>query len=335
MSDMGTTQVTRAVAAARRLQRARPDLAIEVRDLRQRYGTFEAVRGISFEVRRGELFALLGTNGAGKTTTLEVLEGFVAASDGEVRVLGHDPYQDRRALRPRLGIMLQDGGFLGDLTVAETVDLGRGLVADTGRSPMEDVLELVGLADKAKTHVRQLSGGQRRRLDLALAVQSRPEVLFLDEPTTGMDPEARRSTWHTIRWLRDAGTTILLTTHYLEEAERLADRLAIMHRGRIHVAGTVEEVVASAGDRITFRLPLDRPDLPALLPRLEGTAPFVTASAEDVWVEYALAGGADRTHAVLRTLLAWAEEHGVTLERLGARSGTLEDIFLRVVEEER
>ncbi|REF36831.1 ABC transporter ATP-binding protein [Thermasporomyces composti] len=331
---MRTTLGTRTVAE-RQSPVAATGLAIEVRDLRQRYGTFEAVRGISFEVRRGELFALLGTNGAGKTTTLEVLEGFVAASDGQVRVLGHDPYRDRRALRPRLGILLQDGGFLGDLTVAETVDLGRGLVQDTGRRPMDDVLELVGLADKAKTYVRQLSGGQRRRLDLALAVQSCPEVLFLDEPTTGMDPEARRSTWHIIQRLRDAGTTILLTTHYLEEAERLADRLAIMHRGRIHVAGTVEEVVSSAGDRITFRLPANRPELPAFLPDLEGAAPLVTASADDIWVTYALDGGADRTHAALRTLITWADEQGVTLERLGARSGTLEDVFLRVVEEGR
>ncbi|MEU4325847.1 ABC transporter ATP-binding protein [Nonomuraea dietziae] len=298
--------------------------AIEVAGLRQRYGSFEAVRGISFEVPQGELFALLGTNGAGKTTTMEVLEGFTRASDGMVRVLGLDPVKERRALRPRIGIMLQEAGFFGDLTVAETVDVWRGMSADAGRQPVkEDVLELVGLANKARTRVRQLSGGQKRRLDLALAVLSRPEVLFLDEPTTGMDPEARQATWEVIRGLKERGTTVLLTTHYLEEAERLADRLAIMHEGVIHTYGTVDEVVATTGDQITFRLPR-----PAEPPFLDGAAPV----SERGHVVYTLRGEA---HPALRALLAWADEMELTLERLEVRRGTLEDAFLRVVEDKR
>ncbi len=306
--------------------------AIEVSGLRQRYGDFEAVRGVSFSVATGELFALLGTNGAGKTTTIEVLEGYRPATEGRVRVLGLDPRRDRRALRPRVGIMLQHGGFLEDLTVAETVAAWAGFAADVNRPAIGDVLELVGLAHKARTRIRQLSGGQKRRLDLALAVIARPEVLFLDEPTTGMDPEARRDTWEVIGRLRGEGVTVLLTTHYLEEAERLADHLAIMHEGRIHVRGTVDEVVAEAGDRITFRLPeVHWEDLPVLA----GVAPAVTRADGRCEVSYTLAEGpaAVRAHAALRPLLDWAAERGLTLERLEVRRGTLEDVFLRVVGE--
>lgn len=333
---------------------------IEVGGLRQKYGDFEAVRGISFTVPRGELFALLGTNGAGKTTTMEVLEGFAPATDGTVRVLGLDPVRQHRELRPRVGIMLQEGGFLGDLTVAETVDLWRGLSEDAGRPvtlsggtelpgsltlfgrvrgvgrATMGALELVGLESKARTKVRQLSGGQKRRLDLALAVLSRPEVLFLDEPTTGMDPEARRTTWQVIEDLRAGGTTVLLTTHYLEEAERLASRLAIMHEGLIHTYGTVEEVVAGSGDTIVFRLPgttWSFGDLPAP----DGVTPTLTYADGDTEVVYAIAGGQPETraHAALRPLLAWADEHGEVLERLAVRRGTLEDAFMRVVGERR
>ncbi|MEU7894663.1 ABC transporter ATP-binding protein [Nonomuraea sp. NPDC049152] len=298
--------------------------AIEVAGLRQRYGSFEAVRGISFEVRPGELFALLGTNGAGKTTTMEVLEGYARASEGKVRVLGLDPVRQCRALRPRIGIMLQEAGFLTDLTVAETVAIWKGMSADAGRPPAEgDVLEVVDLANKARTRVRQLSGGQKRRLDLALAVLSRPEVLFLDEPSTGMDPEARQATWEVIRGLKERGTTVLLTTHYLEEAERLADRLAIMHEGVIRTYGTVDEVVSTTGDQITFRL-----SRPAEPPLLHGAAPVVANRQ----VVYSLTGEA---HPAVRTLLAWADGQGLTLERLEVRRGTLEDAFLRVVEDKR
>ncbi|MEO3809524.1 ABC transporter ATP-binding protein [Sphaerisporangium sp. B11E5] len=308
--------------------------AVEVDGLRQAYGDFEAVRGISFTVRPGELFALLGTNGAGKTTTMDVLEGLRPARQGDVRVLGLDPHRQRRRLRPRVGVMLQEGGFVGDLTVAETVRVWGGLSADVGRPPDGDVLETVGLAGKARTRVRQLSGGQKRRLDLALAVLSRPELLFLDEPTTGMDPEARRDTWDVIKGLRAAGTTVLLTTHYLEEAERLADHLAIMHEGTVHVRGTVDEVVAEAGDRIVFRLPrLPRGGPPSLL----DTTAEIARSGDGAAVTYTLTGTspAGRAHAALRPLLAWADEHRLTLHGLEIRKGTLEDVFLRVVGDAR
>ncbi|GII91278.1 ABC transporter ATP-binding protein [Sinosporangium siamense] len=317
------------------------DLAIEVGGLHQRYGSFEAVRGISFSVRQGELFALLGTNGAGKTTTMEVLEGFAKPGDGQVRVLGLDPWRQRRALRPRMGILHQDAGFIGDLTVAETVDMWRGMSADAGRGTIDNALALVDLENKAKTKVRQLSGGQKRRLDLALAVLARPEVLFLDEPTTGMDPEARVATWRVIQSLRTEGTTVLLTTHYLEEAERLADHLAIMHEGRIHTYGTVDEVVAAAGDQVTFRLAVSAAEaktrFPQGLPFVAGNAPLVTYAADHLQAVYTLDDGhpGDRAQAAMRTLLSWSDQSGVTLERLEVRRGTLEDVFMRVVGEVR
>ncbi|GAB3438786.1 ABC transporter ATP-binding protein [Streptomonospora sediminis] len=306
------------------------DTAISVRGLRQSYGTFEAVKGISFEVRRGELFALLGTNGAGKTTTIETLEGFRRPSSGTVRVFGTDPYGQPPELRERVDAVLQHSGLLPELTAAETVDLSRDLAAD----PMDraEVLELVDLADKAKVPVNRLSGGQKRRLDLGLAVLSRPEALFLDEPTTGMDPEARRATWATIAELVRAGTAILLTTHYLEEAERLADRLAIMHRGEIRVEGTVRDVVAEWGDRIGFRLPADVRS--ADLPELPGASAAVEMRGSTPWVGYTVRGDdtAGRAHRALEALLEWARLRGTTLERLELRSASLEDVFLSVAE---
>ncbi|MFB9893041.1 ABC transporter ATP-binding protein [Planobispora takensis] len=350
---------TRQLADATGTGTTGPEDVIEVGGLRQKYGDFEAVRGISFTVPRGEVFALLGTNGAGKTTTMEVLEGYAPATDGTVRVLGLDPIRQHRELRPRVGIMLQEGGFLGDLTVAETVDLWKGLSRDAGRpvtmsgstelpggftllgSRIRRVdrvtmgaLELVGLEKKARVRVKQLSGGQKRRLDLALAVLAAPEVLFLDEPTTGMDPEARRTTWKVVEDLRDAGTTVLLTTHYLEEAERLADRLAIMHEGRIHTHGAVEEVVATSGDMIAFRLPGTSWTF-GDLPVLDGVAPALTYASGGTEVGYTLSGSdaGTRAHAALRPLLAWADTRGETLERLAVRRGTLEDVFMRVVGE--
>ncbi|KII00443.1 ABC transporter ATPase [Streptomonospora alba] len=304
--------------------------AISVRDLRQSYGDFEAVRGISFEVERGELFALLGTNGAGKTTTVETLEGFRRPTAGSVRVLGADPYGQPPELRGRVDAVLQHSGLFPELTTAETVDLSRDLAAD----PMDRdaVLELTGLTDKAGVQVRQLSGGQKRRLDLGLAVLSRPEALFLDEPTTGMDPEARRATWETIAGLVREGMAILLTTHYLEEAERLADRLAIMHRGETRAEGTVRDVVLRWGDRIAFRMPagVRVEDLPEL--------PGATAAAEirrgEAWVCYTVRGDdADgRAHRAMEPLLEWARRSGTALERLELRSASLEDVFLSVAE---
>jgi ABC-2 type transport system ATP-binding protein len=293
-------------------------LAVEVDGLHQWYGSFEAVRGVSFQVRPGELFALLGTNGAGKTTVLETLEGFQSAEPGSVRVLGRDPHRDRSEVRPQLGIMMQEGGLFADLTVAETLDLWRGLTP----SPRDraELLDLVNLAGKAGVRARQLSGGEKRRLDLAMAITGRPRVLFLDEPTTGMDPEARQAVWRVVRDLVSDGTTVLLTTHYLEEAEQLADRLAIMHRGRFEVAGTVGEVLAEHGDRISFRVPahLGIEDLPV--------PPGVRPAISEGRVSYTVNG----LQGALYELLRWADGKQLALADLEARSASLEDVFLKI-----
>ncbi|MGI5426899.1 ABC transporter ATP-binding protein [Streptomyces sp. CA-179760] len=298
---------------------------IEVTDLRRVYGGgFEAVSGISFSVRRGEIFALLGTNGAGKTSTVELLEGLAAPADGRVRVLGHDPYTERALVRPRTGVMLQEGGFPSELTVTETTRMWAGCVS--GARPPAEVLALVGLESKAGVRVKQLSGGQRRRLDLALALLGHPEVLFLDEPTTGLDVEGRRETWELVSALRDGGTTVLLTTHYLEEAESLADRLAIMHEGRIASTGTPAEVTAAQPSRISFELPDgyfvgDLPPLGEL---------GVTGHETDGRIVRL------RTRELQRAatgLLLWAERARVELRRLDVRSASLEEAFLGIAKE--
>jgi ABC-2 type transport system ATP-binding protein len=295
------------------------EYVIEAEGLRRTYaGGFEAVTGISFSVARGEIFALLGTNGAGKTSTVELLEGLAAPDDGRVRVLGHDPFRERAAVRPRIGVMLQEGGFPSDLTVAETTRMWAGCTS--GARPTGEALKLVGLAERFGVRVKQLSGGERRRLDLALALLGRPEVLFLDEPTTGLDAEGRRDTWELVRTLREGGTTVLLTTHYLEEAESLADRLAIMHRGRIVTAGSPAEVTAARPSRIRFLLP-------------EGVA----AGRLPLSLRAAAAGRRIeiRTHHLqqsLGELLLWAKESDVRLEELDARSASLEEAFLDIAQ---
>ncbi|BAJ30341.1 MULTISPECIES: ABC transporter ATP-binding protein [Kitasatospora] len=290
--------------------------AVEVVDLRRGYGDYEAVRGISFSLARGELFALLGTNGAGKTTTLEVLEGYHPPTAGTVRIFGLDPYTAGAEVRRRTGTMLQEGGFFKELTVKETVDCWR---AFTSRArPTAEVLARVGLEPKAGTRIAQLSGGERRRLDLALAVLNDPELLFLDEPTTGMDPEARRATWRLVKELRAAGTTVVLTTHYLEEAQQLADRVAIMDRGLIAATGTVAEVLAGRGDLIT--LPLPPGHRLADLPELLGTAPVLTDGLAGYRVP--------RSAPALAALHGWAAARGVELDGLEVRAGSLEDVFL-------
>jgi ABC-2 type transport system ATP-binding protein len=207
---------------------------IEVRNLRKNYGPLAAVDGVDLSIAPGEIFALLGPNGAGKTTTVEILEGFRTRDSGHVRVLDFDPQlkgQDAREFRDRIGIVLQSTSDAGDLTVRETIHHFSGYYSNP-RDP-EKVIESVGLSEKADSLIRHLSGGQRRRLDVGLGIVGSPELLFLDEPTTGFDPEARRAFWSLIRELRDGGTTILLTTHYLDEAEALADRVAIINRGEI------------------------------------------------------------------------------------------------------
>ncbi|MGA5729899.1 ABC transporter ATP-binding protein [Streptomyces seoulensis] len=295
---------------------------IEVTGLRRVYGSgFEAVRGITFSVARGEIFALLGTNGAGKTSTVELLEGLAAPAGGRVRILGHDPHAERAAVRPRTGVMLQEGGFPSDLTVAETTRMWAGCVS--GSRPEAEALDRVGLTGRSGVRVKQLSGGERRRLDLALALLGDPEVLFLDEPTTGLDAEGRRDTWELVRSLRDAGTTVLLTTHYLEEAEDLADRLAILHEGRIAASGTPAEVTDGRPAGISFRLPTGY--FPGDLPPL----------AELGVCAHEITGRTVRlsTRELQRTatgVLAWAERAGVELHGLDMRSASLEEAFLQI-----
>jgi ABC-2 type transport system ATP-binding protein len=216
------------------------DAAIEVRDLRKSYGTVEALRGVSFDVRRGEVFGLLGPNGAGKTTTVEILEGYRRRSHGEVRVLGHDPERRDRSLQERVGIVLQSSGFWPRATVREAVE-HFGKAYPKPRDPAETIA-LVGLDEKADARTNELSGGQRRRLDLALALVGDPELIFLDEPTTGFDPAARRTAWNAVRTLRELGKTVLLTTHYLDEAHALADRVAIVKDGRLVAEGPPDEL---------------------------------------------------------------------------------------------
>ena len=276
-------------------------------------------------VRRGELFALLGTNGAGKTSLMEVLEGLAVPTSGAVRVLGVDPARSRRVIRPRVGMVLQHSGFPADLTVAQTARMGAGTLSCP--RPVEEALELVDLRGRARVGVAQLSGGERRRLDLALAVMGRPEVLFLDEPTTGLDPESRRNAWHLVRNLLDAGTTVLLTTHSLQEAEELADRLAIMHRGRVVRTGTPAEVAQSHPARISFSLPCFPPagDATGSLPLLPGGVAVFPNRGRMV-----LHTGDLQT--TLTALLTWAERHDVALQNLVARPPSLEEAFLAVAQ---
>ncbi|MFF4508335.1 ABC transporter ATP-binding protein [Streptomyces sp. NPDC001401] len=299
---------------------------IEVTDLRRVYGGgFEAVRGITFSVGRGEIFALLGTNGAGKTSTVELLEGLARPAGGRVRVLGHDPYDERAVVRPRVGVMLQEGGFPSELTVAETARMWAGCVS--GARPEAEALAMVGLERRAGVRVKQLSGGERRRLDLALALLGEPEVLFLDEPTTGLDAEGRRDTWELVRALRDSGTTVLLTTHYLEEAEGLADRIAILHEGRVAATGTPAEVTAAQPSRISFQLPdgYFLGDLPPL-----GELGVCGHEVDGSVVRL-------RTRELQRAatgLLVWAEGARVELRGLDVRSASLEEAFLGIAREQ-
>jgi ABC-2 type transport system ATP-binding protein len=299
---------------------------VDVADLRRHYGPpgpngFDAVRGVSFSVRRGELFALLGTNGAGKTSTLEVLEGLAPASSGAVRVLGHDPYRERRRLRPRTGIMLQDGGFPADLTVRETLRTWAGTLS--APRPLDEALELSDLSHRAAAQVKQLSGGEKRRLDLAVAVLGRPEVLFLDEPTAGLDPQSRARTRRAVRSLLAAGTTVLLTTHDLSEAAELADRLAILHAGEVVRSGTPAEVSATRPARLSFTLPAQGT---GALPRLPG----VVRTHETGGTERRVVVESADLQATLTALLSWAASASVVLGGLDARSASLEEAFLAV-----
>ena len=293
--------------------------AVVVAGLGKSYGAVRAVRGVSFTVARGEIFALLGPNGAGKTTTLEILEGFRTQDAGRAEVLGLDP-GDRatgRALRERIGLVLQDIAVEPYLTVRETVARNAGYYpAPRG---VDEVIALVGLAAQARQKVRVLSGGQQRRLDLALGMIGDPELLFLDEPTTGFDPSARRGAWQIMRGLREAGTTIVLTTHYMDEAQALADRVAVMAGGQIVAEGTPSAIGGrdTARARIRFALPAGTTagDLPAAaVPGDDGLVTVQTAEPTQT----------------LHQLTGWALDHGTVLDRLTVDRPSLEDIYLRL-----
>ena len=246
--------------------------AIEVIDLHKAYGPVEAVRGLSFEVERGEVFGLLGPNGAGKTTTVEILEGYRDRDAGEVEVLGFDPQRGGRDLRERVGIVLQSSGHFRELTVREVLELFGGYYP--APRPTGEVIDLVGLGEKAGARIKTLSGGQQRRLDLALGLVGDPDLLFLDEPTTGFDPAARRTAWGVVRALKELGKTVLLTTHYLDEAQELADRVAIVKEGRIVAEGPPDQLGPSSSRyRISYlsdgnRVELQTDDPTELLHRL-------------------------------------------------------------------
>jgi ABC-2 type transport system ATP-binding protein len=308
--------------------------AVTVEGLRKRYGQLPAVRGVSFTVQPGEIFALLGPNGAGKTTTLEILEGFRAADAGQVAVLGIDP-ADRsrgRVLREQIGVVLQDIAVEPYLTVRETIARNAGYYPRP--RGIDEVIGLAGLGDASRRKVKKLSGGQKRRLDLALGIVGRPRLLFLDEPTTGFDPAARQEAWAVIRGLRDAGTTILLTTHYMEEAQELADRVAVMAGGQIVAEGPPSRIGGrdTALTRITFALPggCEPGDLPGLGPGLvpvpvPGPVPAPEASGGGlVTVDVA------EPTAVLHRLTGWALEQGTVLSQLSVDRPSLEDVYLRL-----
>jgi ABC-2 type transport system ATP-binding protein len=279
--------------------------AIEVRALCKRYGDYEAVRGIDITVQRGEVFGLLGPNGAGKTTTVEILEGYRTRTSGEVSVLGHDPAKRSIELRRRIGIVLQSGGIYSHITPREALTHWASFYPRPRK--VEEVLELAGLQEKADVRSRKLSGGQLRRLDFALALVGDPELIFLDEPTTGFDPEARRAAWETMRSLRDLGKTILLTTHYLEEAQALADRVAIVKDGRVLAIGPPRELMAHPpGGASHYRVA------------------YRDASGELVERE------TDDPTALLHELTGDAIARGEPLEELSVGRPTLEDVYLEL-----
>jgi ABC-2 type transport system ATP-binding protein len=302
------------------ISQSETDTVISLRGLRKRYGDHEAVRGVDIEVRRGEIFAFLGPNGAGKTTTVEILEGFRRASDGTVEVLGADPWKAPSAWRERIGIVLQESEVEPGLTVRECLELYGGYY-HAPRS-VDETLTLVELSGHAEERATSLSGGQQRRLDVALALIGDPELIFLDEPTTGFDPSARQAAWDVIGGLRDIGKTVFLTTHYMEEAERLADRIAVIAAGEIIAEGTPRTL----GDRqlsdaqITFSLPAGTAigELPATLAgRAEPTGGRLVLRSRKVAAD-------------LHALSTWALERDEDLDDLEVHRPTLEDVYLKL-----
>jgi ABC-2 type transport system ATP-binding protein len=294
------------------------EYAIEVDNLRKSYGETDALNGISLKIRSGEVFCLLGPNGAGKTTAIEIMEGHRTADSGDARVLGFDPAQAHPELRRRVGIVLQQAGVERFLKVQEVLDLFSGYYP----SPLDIdlVLKMVGLEEKRSSLVRRLSVGQVRRLDVGIALSGNPDLLFLDEPTTGFDPEARRDAWEMIRGLRELGKTIVLTTHYLEEAEQLADHAAVLVRGAIRAEGTIRELrERGRGTVISFRAPTDAWEIP----------PSVAAQARTSNGTVAI----DTTEPTrcLFELTRAASERGMELQDLTVRPVSLEDVYLDLV----
>ncbi|MFY9588395.1 MAG: ABC transporter ATP-binding protein [Actinomycetota bacterium] len=295
--------------------------AIVVRDLHKSYGALAAVRGIDLEVAEGEVFAMLGPNGAGKTTTVEIMEGHRRRDRGTVIVLGYDPARGEQQFRERIGIVLQSTGISPYLTVAETIEMYRGYYPSPRQT--DEVLAVVGLTEKRNDRVRRLSGGQQRRLDVGIGLAGDPDLLFLDEPTTGFDPAARRGAWEMVKGLKDLGKTIFLTTHYMDEAQALADRVAIVADGRIIAEGPPGEL-AGREARVTmvrFRLPPRAPALPLKLRRI------ATSSAAGVEIR------TEHPTPVLHELTGWAIQKKVALEGLEIHRPSLEDVYLELTRE--
>jgi ABC-2 type transport system ATP-binding protein len=289
---------------------------IDVRGLTKSYGEVEAVAGIDLHVDRGEVFALLGPNGAGKTTTVEILEGFRPQTAGEVRVLSHDPGRHEEALRRRIGIVLQSTGVDPYLTVLETVQMYSGYYPSP--RPAGEVIDLVGLDQKRDTRVLKLSGGQQRRLDVAIALAGDPELLFLDEPTTGFDPTARRAAWEIVKGLTSLGKTVFLTTHFMDEAQYLADRVAVIARGRIVAEGTPATIAGRDHmlTKIEFRVSDPGAELPALGQEPDGRGGWHLQSEDPT--------------RMLHELTGWSLENGVAFTTLEVSRPSLEDVYLEI-----
>ena len=295
------------------------ETAIEVRDLKKSYGDLEALRGINFTINRGEIFALLGPNGAGKTTIMEILEGYIQRTSGHVSVLGYDPDLSPKDLRSRVGIVLQETGVDLYLKVGEIIKQFSGFYQNP--KPINEILDVTGLREQSDIRIRRLSGGQRRRLDVALGIVGDPELLFLDEPTTGLDPYARRNTWNMIASLRKLGKTILLTTHYMDEAEVLADKIALLNAGIIEAEGTLEELrtykkattIKFELDDAINRMPVEISKLANVIGnevKLETTTPMSS----------------------LAILASWALNEEIELRGLSVQQQSLDEIFIELVE---
>jgi ABC-2 type transport system ATP-binding protein len=297
--------------------------AVAVRDLRKSYGALEAVRGISFAIRKGECFGLLGPNGAGKTTTVEILEGLLGATSGEVEVLGRRWGRDDHEIRERLGVCLQQTVLPERLQVGETVSLFRALYR-TGRAP-GDVIRDVELQEKALSPVGKLSGGQKQRLAVACALVGDPELLFLDEPTTGLDPQSRRQVWEIVDGLRRRGRTVVLTTHYMDEAERLCDRIAVLDHGRIIAEGTPRELIRSLGGDHVIEIAVDEGGPGELRPQdLEGLPSVRAVHAEAGHLVLTVL----EPHVAIAPLLERVAGSGFRLSSLATRHASLEDVFV-------